>query len=341
MEGKENMRTYCYECDSEEEFEILEETIEMNIKGVKFPFTGNVAYCKKCGNEVNIGKLSDENVRRANEAYRKKIGIIQVKEIEELLDKYNIGQKPLAKLLGWGEVTIIRYLQGVMPTKEYSEKLKDLFNPYKMKELLEKRKEEITPIAKKKLEACITELIESNSKKGEKIRPVDVGNFFLSRMDVEAGESITPLKLQKLLYYAQSWMLGFFGEVMFDDEFIAWQHGPVLPEIYYRYKPLGYDSIPKVNSFHEDIFGEKELSILEMVWKVYGKYDGKFLELLTHSEDPWRVLWNNKEENSKRNDVIPKNVIKEYYIGIKEKLKISNTTETVKLDKYINKLIFN
>ena len=35
--------------------------------------------------------------------------VITKKEIEEILIKYNIGKKPLSLVLGWGEVTIIRY----------------------------------------------------------------------------------------------------------------------------------------------------------------------------------------------------------------------------------------
>jgi hypothetical protein len=60
------------------------------------------------GNRVEIG----------NEA------IITADEIKLILDRYRIGKKPLAKLLGWGETTIIRYMEGDIPTNEYSNKLR-------------------------------------------------------------------------------------------------------------------------------------------------------------------------------------------------------------------------
>ena len=47
-------------------------------------------------------------------------GVITVDEIKQILDEYCIGKKPLAKLLGWGETTIIRYMEGDIPTNEYS-----------------------------------------------------------------------------------------------------------------------------------------------------------------------------------------------------------------------------
>ena len=54
--------------------------------------------------------------------------IITSDEIIQILEKYRIGKKPLAKLLGWGETTIIRYIEGDIPTKEYSIKLRTLLD---------------------------------------------------------------------------------------------------------------------------------------------------------------------------------------------------------------------
>ena len=57
--------------------------------------------------------------------------IITIDEIQSILTDFKIGKKPLAKLLGWGETTIIRYIEGDIPTAEYSDKLKAIFqNPY-------------------------------------------------------------------------------------------------------------------------------------------------------------------------------------------------------------------
>ena len=52
----------------------------------------------------------------------------------------------------------------------------------------------------------------------------------------EATSDITPLKLQKLLYYCQAYSLGLYGEILFSNIIEAWEHGPVVPEIYNKYK---------------------------------------------------------------------------------------------------------
>jgi len=68
-----------------------------------------------------------------------------------LISVYNIGQKPLASLLGWGETTIIRYVKGLTPTKEYSQTLKKLMNPQYMFELYLNNKESLTDVSQRKL----------------------------------------------------------------------------------------------------------------------------------------------------------------------------------------------
>ena len=56
--------------------------------------------------------------------------VISIPEIAAILNNYRIGKKPLAKLLGWGETTIIRYMDGDVPTKEYSDKWDATKEPY-------------------------------------------------------------------------------------------------------------------------------------------------------------------------------------------------------------------
>ncbi|EGT1937145.1 DUF4065 domain-containing protein, partial [Listeria monocytogenes] len=74
----------------------------------------------------------------------------------------------------------------------------------------------------------------------------DLANWFLAK------ESMTPKKLQKMLYYAYAWTLTLTNEKeddlsnkLFPEKFEAWVHGPVIPEIYHEYKRYGYTNIPK------------------------------------------------------------------------------------------------
>ncbi|ETT55820.1 hypothetical protein BSK66_22230 [Paenibacillus odorifer] len=115
----------------------------------------------------------------------------------------------------------------------------------------------------------------------------DVVDWFLAK------GSMTPKKLQKVLYYAYAWYLTFENEdaeridrKLFDADFEAWVHGPVIPEIYDEFKHLGYSEIPKFRGTVAE-FDPDTLDTLEQVWETYGKYNGNELESITHQESPW------------------------------------------------------
>lgn len=200
-----NKREYCVSCDKHVSYTVKEEVVKEKIKGIEFEYLAKLAYCDECGEEIYVVELSDENISKANELYREKQGIVKITEINGLLEEYNIGAEPLSKLLGWGDKTISRYQRGLMPSMEYSDRLKELNNPVKMRELLERNKGKITGVAARKLEVRIQEILSLDIKREHnELVCEDVVKFFLNKADEESGEVITHLKLHKLMYFAQS-----------------------------------------------------------------------------------------------------------------------------------------
>ncbi|RXJ14966.1 DUF4065 domain-containing protein [Bacillus albus] len=153
-----------------------------------------------------------------------------------------------------------------------------------------------------------------------KVTAYDVAEYFLSKSKPNTEQSITHLKLQKLLYYAQGWHLAIReGKALFDNEIQAWVHGPVCPDIYKQYSKYDYFEI---NPTEEPQIIANNLSvkvILDAVWEAYGNYDGKFLEELTHQEEPWLKAregfdshdWSNKPIEHKSMTAYFKNVFNE------------------------------
>ena len=318
------MRTYCPECDKDVEFELFEREKETSIDHVTFKYLAKIPYCRICGNEVYIAEISDQNLKLANDKYRELAGgLIKSSEITELLDKYEIGKKPLAALLGWGEATIIRYLDGFTPRKIYSDQLKELKDPHKMLELYERNKKNLSEVAQKKLYNRINQLMDSFVDMKD-IGVVNVAKYFLSKIDTEAGEVITPLKLQKMIYYAQAWILALNDRIFFQEDFQAWVHGPVIPNLYYQYKKHGYSAIPKVETFDVSIFDDDQLNVLEMVRYAYGRYDAKYLEELTHNESPWKEARGECKVDEICTRVISKESIKSYFKEVKDTFNIQN-----------------
>ena len=112
-------------------------------------------------------------------------------------------------------------------------------------------------------------------------------NYFLSQADEEAGDVISNLKLQKLLYYAQGFHLALFNAPLFEDEVQAWLHGPVVPNAYHLYKQHGSGAIPRPEGFDPRSLNEETRSLLDEVYNVYGQYSAWKLRNMTHVETPW------------------------------------------------------
>lgn len=99
---------------------------------------------------------------------------------------------------------------------------------------------------------------------------------------------ITNLKLQKLLYYVQGWHLGLYKNPLFDGNFQAWVHGPVLPEIYNRYKCYTWNPIDEAISLNDlKAIDKEKQKLIDDVLEVYAIESAWSLEKMTHAESPW------------------------------------------------------
>lgn len=314
-------KKYCYYCDRDVELSESLQEVSTNIKGYEIVYTAKIAVCKKCGNEVDVPEWDDENILKANEEYRKAAGIIAIQEIYDLLKKYNIGKKPLSKLLGWSEVTIDRYLKGVTPLREYSDKLLELKDPAYMEVLLEENGDRITPIAAKKVEISLNTMSNSIIKKSVDV--FEVAKAFQSKIDEEAGSCITPLKMQKLIYYAQGWHLAFFDTPLFREPLQAWVHGPVSPKIYSYYQEYKYNDIDLIEYDLNGVFDEEQMELIDSVYNIYGAFDAKVLEKMTHYDDPWKTVREGYEPNEHSQEVISEESIKNYFTALRKLLSIN------------------
>jgi uncharacterized phage-associated protein len=119
----------------------------------------------------------------------------------------------------------------------------------------------------------------------------DVCDYIILKVRA-AGESLSHLKLQKLMFYVQAWHLAFFGKPLFVGRFQAWVHGPVNRELYDRfsdtkslYSEITQDVIRP--DFDETSLTEDEAAHIDSVLDAYAALTGTQLEVITHCEDPW------------------------------------------------------
>lgn len=138
----------------------------------------------------------------------------------------------------------------------------------------------------------------------------DIANFFLElgrRSFGEAG-SITNLKLQKLLYYAQGYHLAMTGRPLFSERIEAWDHGPVVREVYHECKRFGGNPIPAVQGFDPVVLGEHVCRFVEDVHADRGGFTAWNLREMTHAERPWQEAF-----VPKQNEEIPIERLQAYF----------------------------
>jgi len=126
------------------------------------------------------------------------------------------------------------------------------------------------------------------------------------------GEDMTPLRLQKLLYYAQGWSLALRDCALFDEQIQAWPWGPVVPEVYQAYKHLGRHGIPADNIGDIQITDD-ERDLLDAVWGAYKGFSAIRLSEMTHDEPPWKDARGSLRPESPSSREIRKDDLKRYF----------------------------
>ncbi len=141
-----------------------------------------------------------------------------------------------------------------------------------------------------------------------------VADYFLLKT-IFSEESITNLKMQKLVYYAQAWSLALHGRPIFANRIEAWARGPVCPDLYYRFKKQKSPSLDpdlrKTNPIAE--LQDDEINLLNQVWKKFSAFSGSKLTKLTHKEDPWKKAYGDLPQGRKCNVEITHESMSNYY----------------------------
>ncbi len=122
----------------------------------------------------------------------------------------------------------------------------------------------------------------------------DIANYFIYKAKKDDQELISPLKLQKLVYYAQGLHLALYGKPIFKENIIAWNYGPVVPELYKKYKQYGARGIAPERAFDPDSIDDDMREFLDEVYTAFGQFSATRLMDLTHSDNCWRNARPNK-----------------------------------------------
>jgi uncharacterized phage-associated protein len=228
---------------------------------------------------------------------------------------YSIGKRKLSTLLGWGELTFTRYYDGYLPTKQYSEILKKLYDdPTFYYSVLEAGKGFIQESTYKKSKLKLQELLA--------VEPTPIMN--IASYLRKTKNDLSSYRLQKLLYYVQGVSSAFKSKPLFLDSCEAWANGPVYKDVYYKYREKRID-----DTFSELLYAD-EKAFVDCVVAIFGRYDGDTLVDFTHNETPWIEARGTLPPNEPSNNIITLDSIVKYFAEIRKKYEM-NTASDMKM----------
>lgn len=157
------------------------------------------------------------------------------------------------------------------------------------------------------------------------MKATELAQYVIAYND-EFGDLVTNKKLQKLLYYIAAWGLVYFEDGIIDDDFVAWVHGPVCVVAYNEYKSFGYSPLKIdyngsastyikhfIDSHKEELNFVEKLELINAVLQKYSPFSSMQLELLTHSEEPWKEARKGLQPIEKGSTIINKSTMLKFY----------------------------
>lgn len=271
----------------------------------------------------------------ARERVRHTSSAITREELALMLQKYNIGRKPLSKLLGWGETTILLYLNGEdeLPENEYTKRLKNLYtHTTGYIALLNSSQGRISDVARRRSLDAIRELFPRTNI-------FEAAEYVMKLHEVDSvgriGESMSLLRLETILFWSQVASLFFLDKPIFEEEFMPDRLGLPYRVIGDRLKDLGC-IIPEGLFEDDDAYrfslDEKQLEILEFFTSMFDWYGTTALAELMEGER-FRLCG---PKTARRRRVVSNDMIKKCYSEVFAQAKIKKLKD---IDAYMQKRI--
>ena len=139
-----------------------------------------------------------------------------------------------------------------------------------------------------------------------------VANELIRRAN-EAGRPLTPMQVQKLIYFCQAWMLGLYGQSLIKQPVEAWQYGPVVRDVYNNLRKYGRNPVTSPIRCKKEDYSAREENLIDQVWEKYGHFTGPQLSTLSHEDGtPWHHVWYHPSITT-ANPIIPEHLIREHY----------------------------
>ncbi|MBO7633063.1 MAG: hypothetical protein J6S72_01590 [Lachnospiraceae bacterium] len=257
-------------------------------------------------------------------------------ELKDMLQKYNIGKKPLSKLLGWGETTILLYLredEEELPDNEYTRRLKNLYtHTTGFLSLLNSGQNRISSVAKRRSIDAVRQLFPTSPIFDAAEYVVGVHRKLASEF---GAESMSLVRLQTILFWSQVASLCLYNEVIFEDDYAPGRGGMPYRAVAERMQTMGCivpDGLytgpgPRVSSLTDE-----KKAILAFITEMFEWYGTSALEELLEAEH-FRLCG---PKTARKRRLASKEVLKKCYGEVFKQAKVKKLKD---IDGYMMKRV--
>lgn len=242
--------------------------------------------------------------------------MVTKEQIRTLPRKYAIGKRPLSRVLGWGELTYTRIIDGATPTEEHANEIAEMLEiPLKYIMLLDKAYENGLIVessyvrSRKAAESCLGESADKHD--AMKLHAVARYLCVLSKGD------ITPRALQSLVYFCH-------GALISENESKAIEELPVASDNGPEYAVISdwfnFDRIQeeKLSSEAVKLLSKKQIKCIMRVYEEYGIYSSEKLAEIARSQGPWKKARKRMESDQDDRGVITLKSMKKQFLKEKK-----------------------
>ena len=240
---------FCPNCEKITDIEHVKIVEDIEIRGERISVPAEFFKCLSCGEEFDDPKSKQDPLIEAYREYRRRYDLMQPEDIRALRQRYGLTQKELAKLLGFGEITISRYENGALQDNSHNELLRMIENPSNLLAIIEKNGGFLSEGKKQKLIELLDVSIEQTTHSYiynfleyiGKYKPNMNSGF--QRLNINklyqailffCEKGTLKTKLNKLLFYADFTNFHCYTVSITGARYLHYPYGPV-PEKYQFY----------------------------------------------------------------------------------------------------------
>ncbi len=317
------MKAYCPQCGADRQMEMVNKRESYKVRGEEISLDVTVPVCPSCGEVVSIPSVDDSILDEVYRLYRDRKGLLQPEEIKSLRGKYGLSQRALARLMGWGLITIQRYEAGNLQNAAHDTLLRRLDDPGFVLEMLARNGAKLPPKEREAIKGAALGRLETTAsddlaaaferwmERQARSNPSLVGwqDFSLDRVAHviawlhERVKGLMKTKLAKMLWLADFGNFREHRRSMMGLAYARGTHGPmpdrfqallgVLEAVgYIQLEPVTFangegEVVRPLVKFEAGVLTEEEVAILERVKKHYGSLSGRQLSDMSHKDPAW------------------------------------------------------